>query len=457
MNVRWFTYSHYNCPRPLQTVAVLLTIASCSVANAGSGVTLSQNSTTVGGPEVGQLAGRITLGAALTAALEHNPELLAVRQELTVAHGRLTKARYWNPFNPSIGVGAGERRFDQGGSDVQPQVQVGIEVEIGGQRRLRIEEAEQGLARVQAEVDNFERLLRGRVKDAFYKSLYSRRRLALFKKTSDLNRRLREATTIRFRSGEVTKLDENLAVIRDGRSRRDVLQAERDYETSLLELERLLGQEPLGRLDPQGDLRGEPVSFDPAALLAAALEKRPDFLARQAEVRRVEAEERLTRRSVIPNVTLGAFYGEEVEASGETDQIVGGRVMFPLPVFDRKQAELSVLNGRHAQAGYDHRAAALAVRSEVGDAYRAYDAAVNVLSLYETEALARIGENFRFIETAYREGKIDLLQLVVVQNDLVDAEFSYVESLWEYRRAAVALERSVARPLSQLRATSKTN
>ncbi len=469
MNVRWFTYSHYNCSRPLQAVAVLLTMSSCSVANAGSdppepslsasgsAVSRAQNPFAVGGPEAGQLEGRITLDAALTAALEHNPELLAVRQELTVAHGRLTKARYWNPFNPHIGVGVGERRFDQGGRDVQPEAELGIEVEIGGQRGLRIEEAEQGLARAQAEVDNFERLLRGRVKEAFYRSLYSRRKLALFKKTSNLNSRLREATTIRFRSGEVAKLDENLAVIRDGRSRRDVFQAERDYETSLLELERLLGQEPLGRLEPQGDLRGEPVSLDRTALVATALEKRPDLLARRAEVRRVEAEQRLIRRSVVPNVTFGAFYEEEVEAGGDTDRIVGGRIMFPLPVFDRKQAELSVLNGRHAQAGYERRAAALAVRSEVGDAYRAYDAAVNVLSLYETEALSRIGENFRLIETAYREGKIDLLQLVVVQNDLVDAEFSYIESLWDYWRAAVALERAVARPLSQLRAMSKTN
>ncbi len=469
MSVCWSTYSHYKCTRPLQAVAVLLTITSSSLAGAGSdppkpppsargsAVALAQSDLNVRAPSAGQLKDEITLEAALTAALENNPELLAVRQELTVAHGHLSKARYWNPFNPQIGVGAGRRRFEQGGGDIQPEAELAIEVEIAGQRGKRIEEAEQGLARAQAEVDDFERLLCARVKEAFYKSLYLRRRLELFKKTSELNSRLREATTVRFRSGEVAKLDENLAVIRDGRSRRDAFQADRDYKTSLLELERLLGREPLGRLEPQGGLPIEPVAFDPTALVAVALERRPDLRARRAEIRRVEAEQRLTRRSIVPNVTLGAFYEEEVGADGERDRIVGGRIMFPLPVFDRKQAELSVLGGRHAQAEYDRRAAALAVRGEVGDAYRAYDAAVNVLSLYETEALSRVGENFRFIETAYREGKIDLLKLVVVQNDLVDAEFSYIESLWDYWRAAVALESAVARPLSQLRETSKTN
>ena len=169
----------------------------------------------------------------------------------------------------------------------------------------------------------------------------------------------------------------------------------------------------------------------------------------------MEAEQELTRRSVVPNVTFAAFYEEEVEAGGERDRIVGGRVSIPLPVFDRKQADLSVLSGRHAQAEYDRRAAVLVIRTEVGEAHRAYDAAVNALSLYESEALTRIGENFRFIETAYREGKIDLLELVVVQNDLVEAEFSYIDSLWDYWRAAIALERAVGRPLSWPQRTAR--
>ena len=52
------------------------------------------------------------------------------------------------------------------------------------------------------------------------------------------------------------------------------------------------------------------------------------------------------------------------------------------------------------------------------------------------------------------KGKIDLLKLVVVQNDLVDAEFSYIESLWDYWRAVVALERAVAQ--TTLAATQRT-
>ncbi len=459
MSVYWFTYLHRKRTLPNKTLAVVLTIASCSPAAAGSHlpklelsasaspVSLASADTAIGVPSDAE--SELTLGAALAVALENNPELLAARQELTVARGHLAKARYWNPFNPYVGGGAGQRHFDQGGTDVQPEAELGLEVEIAGQRRKRIEEAEQALSRVQAEVHDFERLLRGRIKEVFYKSLYTRRRLELFEKTSELNSRLRNATSLRFRSGKVAKLDENLAVIRDGRSRRDVYQADRDYKQVLLELERLLGREPAARIAPRGSLEAKPATFDPAVLVATALEIRPDLVAHHAEIRRVEAEQELTRRSRVPNLTLGAFYEEEVEAGGARDRIIGGRVSFPLPVFDRKQADLGALSGRHAQAEYNRRAVLLAIRTEVAEAYRAHDAAANALSLYETEALARIDETFRFLETAYREGKINLLELVVVQNDLVEAEFSYLETLWDYWRASIALDRAVGRSLSR--------
>jgi cobalt-zinc-cadmium efflux system outer membrane protein len=61
--------------------------------------------------------------------------------------------------------------------------------------------------------------------------------------------------------------------------------------------------------------------------------------------------------------------------------------------------------------------------------------------------LGRVDENFGFIETAYRAGKIDLFQLVVVQNDLVSAQLSYLDALARFRQSEVDLERAIGGPL----------
>jgi cobalt-zinc-cadmium efflux system outer membrane protein len=392
---------------------------------------------------------RLTLLRALETARENNPEILAARQELEIANARLQKARYWNPFNPQIEGGAVRRRFDSGGSDVQRSGGLSLELEVAGQRGKRIEEAQRNLGRVEAEVANVERLLIAQVKEAYYGALYRERRLELLRRVEDLNRRLRDASSERFRSGQVPKLEANLGVVRYSQSRKDTLTGERDYRNGLLELERLLGREPLGTTMLAGGLKAQPAAIHEGSLLETALRVRPDLQARGAEIQRVDAETALTKRLVVPNPTLRGAYDEETETAGSRDRLIGGSISIPLPVFDRRQAELTALAGQRAQAGYNRSATTLAVQTDVRDAVRSYQAAAESVQVFEADAVTRIEENFRFIETAYREGKIDLLQLVVVQHDLVNAQFSYLDSLWDYWLARTALERAVGQPLEE--------
>jgi outer membrane protein, heavy metal efflux system len=391
----------------------------------------------------------LALDRALELAHERNPDILAARQELVVAQGRLEKARYWNPFNPEIEGGAAQRRFDGGGSAVQPSGGLSLEIEVAGQRGKRIEEAERNLARVEAEVANVERNVTAEVAEAFYRAAYSRQRLDLFQRVEELNLRLRDATLERFKSGEASKLDANLGVIRYGEAHRQTLTSDRDYRNALRGLERLIGAEPLGTTEIAGGLSIRAAKVGEEALVDTALRSRPDLRARQAEIERVDADISLTRRLIVPNPTVAGIYEEEAESAGSRDRIVGGAVRIPLPVFDRKSAELTQLTGERAKAVHERAGTELAVRAEVRDAFRSYEAAREAVQTFEADAVGRIDESFRFVETAYREGKIDVLQFIVAENDLVSARLSYLDSLLDYALARVALERAVGQPVEE--------
>jgi outer membrane protein, heavy metal efflux system len=397
--------------------------------------------------DVARGAEPVTLGRALELARERNPEILAARQDLVVAHGRLEKARYWNPFNPEIEGGAAQRRFDEGGSAVQRSGGLSLEVEVAGQRGKRIEEAERNLARVEAEVANVERGIIAEVAEAFYRAAFSLQRLELFRRVEALNLRLRDATVERFKSGETSKLDANLGVIRYGEAHRQSLTADRDYRNAVRELERRIAAEPLGTTEIAGEVSIRPVKVAEEALVEAALRSRPDLRARQAEIERVDADISLTRRLIVPNPTLAGVYEEETESAGSRDRIIGGGIKIPLPIFDRKSAELTQLTGERTKAVHEQAATELAVRAEVRDAIRSYEAARESATTFQADAVGRIDESFGFVETAYREGKIDVLQLVVAENDLVAAQLSYLDSLLDYALARVALERAVGQPL----------
>lgn len=391
----------------------------------------------------------MTLARALERARERSPEILAARQDLVVARGHLEKARYWNPFNPEIEGGAAERRFDAGGSAVQPSGAISIEIEVGGQRKKRIEEAERNLARIEAEIANVERDVLAEVAESFYRAAYSLRRVDLFHKVEALNARLRDAALERFNSGEASKLDANLGVVRYAEARRQTLAADRDYRNAVRGLERRIGAEPLGTTEIVAGISIPPAAITEEALLDAALRLRPDLRARREEVARIDADVALTRRLVVPNPTLAGTYEEEAESAGSRDRIVGGAIRVPLPIFDRKSAELTQLSGERAKAVHELAGAELVMRAEVRDAVRSYEAAREARETFEADAVGRIDESFRFVETSYREGKIDVLQLIVAENDLVAAELSYLDSLLDLAVARVGLARAAGQPLEE--------
>jgi cobalt-zinc-cadmium efflux system outer membrane protein len=395
------------------------------------------------GEATGLPSARVTLVEALARARASNPELRATAQDLELARGGLVKARYPSQFNPEIGGEAAQRERNEPGESgavTDFAVTLSQEFEVAGQRGARIREAERNLGRAEAQLRDRERLLDGDVKQAFVGVLVSTRRLELLRAIEELDRRVRDAAVARTEAGEASAIEANLAAIRYGQARKDAFTAEADRLVALIGLRRLLNLDPDAPLDPLGDIRARPVDVTPADALARALDTRPDLLAARREVERVDAERALTRRLALPNPTVVAFYREEERGP---DKVAGAGLRIPLPLFDRKQGELVALAARHNQAALQHDAVRRQVEQEVADALQRYDAARRTLTVFEQDVLARVDENFRFIETAYRAGKIDLFQVVVVQNDLVAAQLSYLDVLARFRQAEIDLERAM--------------
>jgi cobalt-zinc-cadmium efflux system outer membrane protein len=394
----------------------------------------------------------VTVARAVAMALERNPDLLATRQQLKTAQGQVVKAHYLNQFNPQVQGGATQAQFGfaPGGSAAQPQGTVSLEVEVAGQRGRRIEAADQNLAEAKARVADAERLTIGQVKYTFYQALYLRERFALTERIADLNRRLRDAAVIRFHSGETSKLEADLAAIRYDQSRKVVLLARRDYENGVRALARTIGLPPDGTLGIDGALPVAPVNVDPPTAVRLAELRRPDLQARRYAMSRVDAQIALTRRLIVPNPTISGFFGESTDAPGQPIRVFGGSVGFSVPIFDRKQAELTALSGERLRASYERAAMQLTVEQEVRNAIAGYDAARETLALFESDLIGRVTDGFGLIETSYRAGKIGLLQLIVAENDLVTAQLSYLDSLWDYRAARVVLETAADAKLDEM-------
>jgi len=219
--------------------------------------------------------------------------------------------------------------------------------------------------------------------------------------------------------------------------------AKASFQNALLDLRRLLGWEPDRLIELNGQLRNVPKAVPLLDLLQRAHDQRPDLVAAKREVARAKAAMDLTRRLIVPNPTFQGMYWTETEGPEGASKLLGGGISIPLPVFDRKQGELVTQGGELNRGRHQIVAVTRNIEQEVKTAFQAYEAARQSVEVFEAEVLDRIDENFRFIEIAYREGKIGLLQLIVVQDDLIAAQLSYVDSLSQYREAQVNLEQAV--------------
>jgi cobalt-zinc-cadmium efflux system outer membrane protein len=178
-------------------------------------------------------------------------------------------------------------------------------------------------------------------------------------------------------------------------------------------------------------------------LLEGARKSRPDLRARQLAVTRLDTEIALNQRLNSPNPAIGLFFGHE----NNTERFLGPMLGFSIPLFNRRVGEATILSGRRAQAQDQMRATELNIEQQVRDAYHAYVTARRSLRIYEDEVVVPARQSFGLLETAFTEGKIDLLRLSIAEREAFEARMAYVDAWFDVLAAQVALEIATGTPL----------
>ncbi|MGI9188673.1 MAG: TolC family protein, partial [Longimicrobiaceae bacterium] len=426
-----------NMNRGIYQVACVLTFAAASL---GAAAAAAQDIPLLRTADVAGDTLTLSLAEAQRLALAQNPAFLAERQETVIARGELRQARVYN-FNPQLSFDAPGAATN--GSLGEYEASLSQEIEIGGQRGLRIRAAGFGVERAAASVRDAARQTVAEASEAFYTALIAQRRLRLADEVLALNERLLDAVRVQLREGEISALEGNLAEIEFGRARARVLAARRETSDATLELKRLTGiapEQPV-RLAEELPQPPPPAALDPDSLVALALARRPDLTARVAATRELQALTAAARRGRVPNLRIGALAERSVL---DNEPRLGIGVGFGIPLFDRNQGIIAQRQARAEQAVLEGRAVELRIRTGVTRAYRAYVAASEEAAVLEESVLQPARANQALLETAYRAGKIDLPTLLLLRNQLLDAEIGYLDAALARRQALVDLQAATA-------------
>jgi cobalt-zinc-cadmium efflux system outer membrane protein len=114
-------------------------------------------------------------------------------------------------------------------------------------------------------------------------------------------------------------------------------------------------------------------------------------------------------------------------------------------LFDRNQVEWGVTAARVLRAERSKVAAERAIERDVRLALARYAAAQSAARTYAEEVLVAIRENLELATEAYRAGKLDFLELMIVRRETIAARRGHVEALETLATAGAELDRALGR------------
>jgi outer membrane protein, heavy metal efflux system len=374
----------------------------------------------------------LTYEQALDRARKRAPLILAARDRINEARGRLLGAKVLLRENPLLELSAGPR-YREGSELIDAEIGISQSFELGGRRRSRIAAAQAGLDRETASSQNTARQLLRDVASAFWQAVAAGEQVQLVRNADKVANELSESMRKRYEAGDITILDFNVARTAAARTRVQLREAEAEQVRALGDLRIFLGMDVATQLAVEGNL-AEPEHYDLDQLTAEAI-RRPDLEATAAELRQVEAEIQLGRGSAWPDVGLGFRYGRD-----EGSTIARGGLTFTLPVFSRGQELRATGESRATRLRRELEAGSLAVVNEVKTAFEIQKRRADAAEELRQNGVEALDENDALALRSFEEGEMNLLDLLLIRRDAFETRLLYLGQLLEAKLAAADLE-----------------
>lgn len=227
------------------------------------------------------------------------------------------------------------------------------------------------------------------------------------------------------------------------------IDAEAALRTAKRNLSLLLGlpTERAAELELHGSIRDQAGPPPPLAeLVSMALANRPDLAAYRLGAVRSEADIRLAKANVLPDVYLlyQPFTYQDnspFNAPSSTSWAAGATVV--LPLFDRNQGNIRHAATNAQQSRLEAAAVEQRVRSEVEAAYDEYMTTKAGIREIEQQLVPQVEMSLGEHLQEFRAGKLDATSYLYALRDLDDLGRQYRELLIRHRRSMLAINTAV--------------
>jgi len=406
-------------------------------------------------PAPGQV---LTLRDAIELALSQQPTIRSADQSRVAAQARIPEAQsaYYPRIDWVTSIGRAQSfSTTQGGTvqgnSTQTALQARQLIYDFGKTGAVVDEARAGARVADGELERVREIVVQSVRTAYFSLLQARRLVRVADASlerAELN--LKSARGF-FEVGTKPKSDVTKAEVEVANARVNVIRARNLVRLAEASLANALGLAATTPVEIEDILTYEPVALDPAALLAEALQARPELRQAQARLDAARAQFAGAKAGYWPDFNVTANYGgstTDPSLSLFFDQdtwSVAANLSWNIFQGFFTQHRVRETRALVETARANAEVFELQVRLEVEQSYIAVTEAAERIGATD-KAVESARENLRLAQGRYDAGIGTILDLTDAQLSLTQAEAEQIRALTDFRIGLAVLDRSVGRP-----------
>ncbi len=392
-----------------------------------------------------QPSGDLSLRQAIVLTLKHSPELATYAWTIKSREiDQIEAGLLPNPeaeFEVENFAGSG----DIGGfKSAETTIALSQLIELGDKRmkRQQLASTDRDLARWDYEVKRVDLLSQSAI--AYAEVLGDQERLIIANEIKDLAEEIYETVNKRVEAGKVSQLEEIKARVELSKSKLSLINAERQLAISKQNLVTSWGGSDVTYSKVLGDFYS--ISSIPGLdSIVSKLNNNPDLARWATEVSRHQNAITLARADTIPDISVSAG----IRHFNELDDVAAvASISIPLYLFDKKQTGVQRTEVGLSQASKRREVTETRLRSALLIAYQRLNILHHEVTTLNDEILPSAEEAFNAATRIYRLGKLDLLNLLDAQRTYFDTRQQHIDSVKEYHRIVIAIERLIGSSLS---------
>lgn len=386
--------------------------------------------------------------AVVRCAVEVDPSLAGAQAEADAAQARVDEARVLLPSNPQLGLSLGRRSAPDNDPALNWALTLAQTIEVGGQRGLRIEEAEHQRLGSQARSRGARRASQALVLITFFEAVSALERVALSERLAALAEVMTAVQEASAGLGLGAPIDGEVAYAAGAQLLAARIRARAAAESKRAALALRLGQDPSARPALSDDLRPLPISTAPLpALLEAAARHHQELDALDAEWRAAQARVALLERARIPALTLSAF----AQTDGFDETFFGGGLSLPVPLPEplghSQASEIAVAEAEARRAEANLLLARQNVQLQVIERAEALQACAQTMALYPPERVRRAEALLLALAEELRAGRLKVQEALASERALLELLEGHLDARRDLAVASVELAYAIGQDL----------